>query len=110
MDKMTPDQLIYHCKLSQQMSRHDESTRILQEMLKRGSLFGATERCLLNVAYSEALKQHQVTKRKLIILIEECHLQIKKVRPYIEVLEEHEREMRSVARKLELMNSMGRQT
>ena len=59
MDKMTPDQLIYHCKLSQQMSRHDESTRILQEMLKRGSLFGATERCLLNVAYSEALKQRR---------------------------------------------------
>ncbi|MDG1050792.1 MAG: sigma-70 family RNA polymerase sigma factor, partial [Planctomycetota bacterium] len=60
------------------------------------------------LAYSEALKQHQVTKRKLIILIEECHLQIKKVRPYIEILEEHEREMRSVARKLEQFEKAGK--
>ncbi len=43
----------------------------------------------------------QNLRRKLIILLEECHLQIKKVRPYIEVLEDHYREMRSVERKLE---------
>ena len=33
--------------------------------------------------------------------MEECHLQIKKVRLYIEVLEDHYREMRSVERKLD---------
>ncbi|MEO2162761.1 MAG: RNA polymerase sigma factor RpoD, partial [bacterium] len=38
---------------------------------------------------------------KLIILLEECHLQIKKVRPYSDDLAEHYREMRSVERKLE---------
>lgn len=43
----------------------------------------------------------QNLRRKLIILMEECHLQIKKVRPYIEVLEDHYREMRSVERKLD---------
>ncbi|MEE2938778.1 MAG: RNA polymerase sigma factor RpoD [Planctomycetota bacterium] len=43
----------------------------------------------------------QNLRRKLVILMEECHLQIKKVRPYIEVLEDHYREMRSVERKLE---------
>ena len=43
----------------------------------------------------------QNLRRKLIILMEECHLQIKKVRPYIEVLEDHYREMRSAERKLE---------
>ena len=43
----------------------------------------------------------QNLRRKLIILMEECHLQIKKVRPYIEVLEDHFREMRSVERKLD---------
>lgn len=58
---------------------------------------------------SVALKQFQRTRRKLIILIEECHLQIKKVRPYIEVLEEHERELRSVERKLEQFEKAGKE-
>ena len=47
----------------------------------------------------------QNLRRKLIILMEECHLQIKKVRPYIEVLEDHYRDMRSVERKLEHVRS-----
>jgi RNA polymerase primary sigma factor len=58
---------------------------------------------------SAALKQFQRTRRKLVILIEECHLQIKKVRPYIEVLEEHERELRSVERKLEQFEKAGKE-
>ena len=50
---------------------------------------------------SERLARVQNLRRKLIILIEECHLQIKKVRPYVEVMEEHFREMRSTERKLD---------
>src|SRR5262245_3634022 len=49
---------------------------------------------------SEQLKKVQVLRRKLVILTEECHLQVKKVRPYIQMLEEHYREMRSIERKL----------
>ena len=49
---------------------------------------------------SEQLMRVQSLRRKLIILIEECHLQVKKVRPYIEVLEDHYREMRSIERKI----------
>jgi RNA polymerase primary sigma factor len=49
---------------------------------------------------SEQLKKVQVLRRKLVILVEECHLQVKKVRPYIQMLEEHYREMRSIERKL----------
>jgi RNA polymerase primary sigma factor len=49
---------------------------------------------------SEQLKVVQVLRRKLVILIEECHLQVKKVRPYIQMLDEHFREMRSIERKL----------
>ena len=59
--------------------------------------------------HSAALRQFQRTRRKLIILIEECHLQIKKVRPYIEVLEEHERDLRSVERKLEQFEKAGKE-
>ncbi|MEO0650770.1 MAG: RNA polymerase sigma factor RpoD [Planctomycetota bacterium] len=57
---------------------------------------------------SETLLEVQNLRRKLIILIEECHLQIKKVRPYIELLEEHYREMRSVERKLAAMKAAKR--
>jgi len=64
---------------------------------------------LSEVERSAALKQFQRTRRKLIILIEECHLQIKKVRPYIEVLEEHERDLRSVERKLEQFEEAGKE-
>jgi len=49
---------------------------------------------------SDQLKKVQVLRRKLVILIEECHLQVKKVRPYIQMLEEHYREMRAIERKL----------
>ena len=49
---------------------------------------------------SELLKTVQRLRRKLVILIEECHLQVKKVRPYVPMLEEHHREMRAVERKL----------
>ncbi len=52
---------------------------------------------------SEQLKKVQVLRRKLVILIEECHLQVKKVRPYIQMLEEHYREMRSIERKLQAL-------
>jgi len=59
---------------------------------------------------AELLKKSQVLRRKLIILIEECHLQIKKVRPYIQMLEEHYREMRSIERKLAAMKGPKAQT
>jgi RNA polymerase primary sigma factor len=49
---------------------------------------------------SEQLTRVQTLRRKLVILIEECHLQVKKVRPYIDLLEGHYREMRSIERKL----------
>ncbi|HVS11703.1 MAG TPA: RNA polymerase sigma factor RpoD [Planctomycetota bacterium] len=49
---------------------------------------------------SEQLARVQTLRRKLVILIEECHLQVKKVRPYIDLLEGHYREMRSIERKL----------
>ncbi|MEW6072272.1 MAG: RNA polymerase sigma factor RpoD [Planctomycetota bacterium] len=49
---------------------------------------------------SAQLKAVQALRRKLVILIEECHLQVKKVRPYVQMLEEHYREMRGVERKL----------
>ena len=49
---------------------------------------------------SEQLAKVQNLRRKLVILIEECHLQVKKVRPYMEDLEEHYREMRSIERKI----------
>ncbi len=55
-------------------------------------------------ARSEALAKVQSLKRKLVILIEECHLQIKKVRPYIELMEDQYREMRSIERKLEILS------
>jgi RNA polymerase primary sigma factor len=62
-------------------------------------------RPLLDVRISKAKRSEQLTKvqklrRKLVILIEECHLQVKKVRPYIQLLEDHYREMRSIERKL----------
>jgi RNA polymerase primary sigma factor len=42
----------------------------------------------------------QNLRRKLIILIEECHLQVKKVHPYMENMEAHYREMRALERKI----------
>ena len=52
---------------------------------------------------AEVLAEVQRLRRKLVILIEECHLQIKKVRPYMQMLEEHYREMRVIERKLAAM-------
>jgi len=49
---------------------------------------------------SEVLERVQRLRRKLVILIEECHLQVKKVRPYIDLMEEHYREMRTIERKI----------
>jgi len=49
---------------------------------------------------SEQLESVQALRRKLVILIEECHLQVKKVRPYIDKMEDHYREMRSIERKI----------
>ncbi len=49
---------------------------------------------------SEQLTNVQNLRRKLVILIEECHLQVKKVRPLMDEMEEHHREMRNVERKL----------
>jgi RNA polymerase primary sigma factor len=57
---------------------------------------------------SETLLEVQNLRRKLVILIEECHLQVKKVRPYIELLEEHLREMRSVERKIAALRAAKR--
>ncbi|MFT7667865.1 MAG: RNA polymerase primary sigma factor [Planctomycetota bacterium] len=50
-------------------------------------------------ARSAQLVVVQGLRRKLVILIEECHLQVKKVGPYLESLEDFYREMRSVERK-----------
>jgi RNA polymerase primary sigma factor len=49
---------------------------------------------------SDQLERVQGLRRKLVILIEECHLQVKKVRPYIDAMEEQYREMRAIERKL----------
>ncbi len=51
-------------------------------------------------ARSAQLARVQNIRRKLVILIEECHLQVKKVAPFLENLEDFYREMRSVERKL----------
>jgi len=59
---------------------------------------------------SEQLARVQNLRRKLVILIEECHLQVKKVRPYIEVLEDHFREMRSIERKLEALKKSAKRS
>ncbi len=58
---------------------------------------------LSKAKHSEQLRVIQKLRRKLIILIEECHLQVKKVRPYMQMLEEHYREIRSIERKLASM-------
>jgi len=49
---------------------------------------------------SEALRKSQELRRKLVILIEECHLQVKKFKPYMDMMESHSREMRATERKL----------
>ena len=49
---------------------------------------------------SERLEVVQGLRRKLVILVEECHLQVKKIRPYMDAMEEQYREMRAIDRKL----------
>ncbi len=49
---------------------------------------------------AKQLEKVQNIRRKLVILLEECHLQIKKVHPYLELLEDRYREMRSIQRRL----------
>ena len=49
---------------------------------------------------SERLEAVQAVRRKLVILVEECHLQVKKVRPYMDAMEEQYREMRAMERKV----------
>jgi len=55
---------------------------------------------LTRAELSERLEIVQSLRRKLVILVEECHLQVKKVRPYMDLMEEHYREMRAIERKL----------
>jgi RNA polymerase primary sigma factor len=54
---------------------------------------------------SAQLEHVQNVRRKLVILIEECHLQVKKVRPYMDLLDAHYREMRAVDRKIQALKS-----
>ncbi|HKX46027.1 MAG TPA: RNA polymerase sigma factor RpoD [Planctomycetota bacterium] len=57
---------------------------------------------------SETLVRVQGLRRKLIILIEECHLQVKKFKPMVEQMADHLREMRSVERKLAALRAAKR--
>ncbi len=59
---------------------------------------------------SEQLERVQNLRRKLIILIEECHLQVKKVRPILDAMEHHYREMRSIERKLTTLKASAKNT
>ncbi|MBK7877864.1 MAG: RNA polymerase sigma factor RpoD [Planctomycetes bacterium] len=54
---------------------------------------------------SEQLETVQALRRKLVILIEECHLQVKKVRPYMDLMEDRYREMRATERKLQALKA-----
>jgi len=54
---------------------------------------------------SAQLEHVQNVRRKLVILIEECHLQVKKVRPYMDLLDAHYREMRAVDRKIQALKT-----
>ncbi|MCE9593544.1 MAG: RNA polymerase sigma factor RpoD [Planctomycetes bacterium] len=49
---------------------------------------------------TEQMRKVQELRRKLVILIEECHLQVKKVRPYTDLMELQYRETRAIERKL----------
>jgi len=50
---------------------------------------------------SDQLKRVQELRRKLVILIEECHLQVKKFKPYMDLMENQFREMRAHERKVQ---------
>ncbi len=64
---------------------------------------------MTKVKRSEALAESQNLRRKLVILIEECHLQVKKVRPYMDDLEDHFRETRGIERKLDALKRAGKE-
>ena len=63
---------------------------------------------LVNEEFSNTSTAVQKSRRKLIILLEECHLQIKKLRPYTQMLQEHYREMRSIERKISQLKALDR--
>ena len=56
---------------------------------------------------ADQLEKVQNIRRKLVILLEECHLQIKKVHPYLELLEDRYREMRSIQRRIANLEQSG---
>jgi RNA polymerase primary sigma factor len=56
---------------------------------------------------ADQLEKVQNIRRKLVILLEECHLQIKKVHPYLELLEDRHREMRSIQRRIANLEQSG---
>ena len=62
---------------------------------------------LSNAERAEQLEKVQNIRRKLVILLEECHLQIKKVHPYLELLEDRYREMRSIQRRISNLEQSG---
>ncbi len=65
---------------------------------------------LSNTERAEQLEKVQNIRRKLVILLEECHLQIKKVHPYLELLEDRYREMRSIQRRIANLEQSGEKT
>ncbi|MCK6448893.1 MAG: RNA polymerase sigma factor RpoD [Planctomycetes bacterium] len=54
---------------------------------------------------TEQMRKVQELRRKLVILIEECHLQVKKVRPYMDLMDHHYREARAIERKLAVLKA-----
>ena len=66
----------------------------------QGSSLSSSER-------ADQLEKVQNARRKLVILLEECHLQIKKVHPYLELLEDRYREMRSIQRRIANLEQSG---
>ncbi|MEY2805645.1 MAG: to transcription initiation factor sigma RpoD [Planctomycetota bacterium] len=55
---------------------------------------------------SEQLEKVQSIRRKLVILVEECHLQVKKIRPCIEKMDNQYREMRTIERKIAALKGL----
>jgi RNA polymerase primary sigma factor len=55
---------------------------------------------------AEQLEKVQSIRRKLVIFIEECHLQVKKIRPCIEKMDYQYREMRTIERKIAALKGL----
>ncbi len=66
---------------------------------------GLLDKRLPKAKRSELQTRVQNLRRKLVILIEECHLQVKKFRPYIEMIDLHYRETRALERKIASLKS-----